>query len=319
MQLIKAATVYRAYMPQAPETLEEHLEAKPFVELSASDFSGAGFVPPVEGDARLVVTFEGGYAFALRYDEKIVPASVTTAEAKKAIEAEEETLGFRLGKKRRQEIRENTFRNLLVRALTRTKVVQCYFVPTENLLIVPTTSKKLADIVTSELVRVMGSLKATTIYVSEAKGNLTTRLLNYLSGDYEDEHPFGNLEVGSRCKLRSPDKRRFAFDLSEDLIEAREGIEEAARVQGQIEEIELLDAGLSFRFTSDFKFKGIDFGTEPAKAGDFDSAFDLWKHEAGIQVQATTRVVLQVCDLLDYKEPAPTVETEDPPEDEALT
>jgi len=302
VKLIKSASVYQAHLPQSINALEEHLSAKPFVELGATDFAGAGFVPPVEVTGALAVSFEGGYAFAVRYDEKIVPASVTSAEAKKRITAEEEECGFRLGKKRRQEIREYTFHDLLTRALTRTKVVQCYFVPTSNLLIVPTTSKKLADTITGELVKVMGSLKATTIYVSEAKASLTTRLSSYLAHDYEDQ-PVGAFEVGSKCKLRSSDGRRFSFDLSADLIEANDGIQEAVRGGGLIEEIELLGGDMSFRLTSDFKLKGIDPGVEPAKAGDFDDALDLWQHEASIQVAAVDRVVRAVCELLDYKEP----------------
>lgn len=309
MKLIKSASVYQAHLPQNIDTLEAHLSAKPFVELGATDFAGAGFVPPVEVTGALAVSFEGGYAFAVRYDEKIVPASVTSAEAKKRITAEEEECGFRLGKKRRQEIREYTFHDLLTRALTRTKVVQCYFVPTSNLLIVPTTSKKLADTITGELVKVMGSLKATTIYVSEAKASLTTRLSSYLAHDYEDQ-PFGNFAVGSKCKLRSSDGRRFSFDLGADLIEANDGIQEAVRGGGLIEEIELLDVELAFRFTADFKLKGIDLGAEPSKADEFDDALEHWKHEAGIQVDAVHRIVTEVCALLDYKEPVPTEGTE---------
>lgn len=309
MKLIKAATTYRAHLPQTIENLEDHLGTKPFVELGTYDFAGAGFVPPVEGQPDLVMPFPGGYAFAVRYDEKIVPASVTSAEAKKAIAAEEEECGFRLGKKRRQEIRESTFQNLVSRALTRSKVIQCYVVPTDNLLIVPTTSKKLADTVTSELVRVMGSLKTTTIYVSEAKASLTTRLSSYLDEDNEDP-PFGHFEVGSKCKLRSSDGRRFSFDLGADLTEARDGINEAVRVGSQIEEIELLDGDLAFRFTADFKLKGIDLDAEPSRADEFDDALDYWKHEAGIQVAAVHRIVTEVCALLDYKEPVPTEGTE---------
>lgn len=311
MKLIKSASVYQAHLPQSINALEEHLSAKPFVELGTSDFAGAGFVPPAEGQPDLVVPFHGGYAFAVRYDEKIVPASVTTAEAKKAIAAEEEECGFRLGKKRRQELRESTFQNLVARALTRTKVVQCYFVPTSNLLIVPTTSKKLADTITGELVQVMGSIKATTIYVSEAKASLTTRLSSYLDevNDREDP-PFGSFKVGSKCKLRSSDGRRFSFDLGADLTEARDGINEAVRVGSQIEEIELLDGDLAFRFTADFKLKGIDLGTEPSKADAFDDALEHWKHEAGIQADAVHRIVIEVCALLDYKEPVPTEGTE---------
>ena len=56
-------------MPDAA-VLETHLSELPFAELAPSAFSIAGFVPPL-ANGSIVETFDGGYAFAVRYDEKI--------------------------------------------------------------------------------------------------------------------------------------------------------------------------------------------------------------------------------------------------------
>jgi recombination associated protein RdgC len=308
MKLIKSATSYRIHLPQQGADLAELCEKKPFRELAPSDFAGSGFIEPVEGEG-LVLSFGGGYAFAVRYDEKIVPAAVTTQEAKKRITQLEEEYGRRLGRKERQQIREEVFHDLTLRALTRTQEITSFFLPEHKLLIVPTTSKKLADVVTANLCRVMESVKATTIYVSSVKGSLTTYLKSHLGGDesddYEKDFPF---DFGNQVRLKS-EGRSFAFALSEDIEEARQGIEEAVAHGAEVTDIELFDGVTRFRLTQDFKLKGIDNG-EPTDAKDFDCHLDLWKHEAAIQSRAAACVINALCELLDFKDLAGEVEKE---------
>ena len=299
MKLIKAASVYRCVMPDAA-TLETHLGELAFKELAPSDFSGAGFVAPSATGA-LTETFEGGYAFAVRYDEKIIPASVTNAEAKKRIAEIEEQQDRRLGRKERNEIREETFVTLKLKALTRSSTVTCFYIPASQLLIVPTASRSMAGIVTGALVKVMGSLKATTIYVSEAKNGLTTRLAAYLDGDAS---AFDTFSVGRRCKLAGLEGEKFAFDLADDLNSAAKGLREAIWHRGaKVKEIALIADGLTFRLNDDFQIKGVSFlAGEPPPDG-YEDAVAEFKHEAAVQVALFASVVNNLCELLDYKPP----------------
>lgn len=303
MNLIKSASVYRCTMPEAPGILAAHLEEMPFRELQPAEFGRTSFVPPLEAYGDLALRFEGGYAFAVRYDEKIVPASVTSAEAKKRISEIEAQEGRRLGRKERQEIRERVFASLVLRALVRTTVVTCFYLPADRLLVVPTTAKAAIGRVLENLVKVMGSLKATTIYVSEAKNGLTTRLDTYLEEGCIGG-AFDGFSVGANCKLRNPDGRRFAFKLNVELGEALQGLREAISGGAKVEELELIheDAGVTFRLSADFKIKGVGSDLE-SKASDFNDALDHWEHEASVQTLAFAVVVNDLCALLDYKEP----------------
>jgi recombination associated protein RdgC len=307
MHLIKSATSYRIHLPQNSGDLAELCAKKPFVELAPSDFAGAGFVAPLEGN--LTASFEGGYAFSVRYDEKIVPASVTNAEAKKRIAELEEAQDFRMGRKERQRVREEVFHDLTLRALVRTQVVTSFFLPEHNLLLVPTTSKKLAYIVTRELCRVMESVKATTIYVSSVKASLTTQLQGYLMDAEireEGDTILTHFTVGTRCQLRTEEGRRYTFVLTEDLEEANAGIQEAMDAGAQVSELELFDGTARFRLGQDFKLKGIDTG-DPAESSSFDDHVELWKHEAAVQTRAVAAVVNALCEVLDFKDPAEKV------------
>lgn len=299
MKLIKAATVYRCVMPDAA-TLETHLSELAFAELSPSDYAGAGFVAPTI-NGTLVESFEGGYAFAVRYDEKIIPASVTNAEAKKRIAEIEEQQDRRLGKKERNEIREETFHTLKLKALTRSNTVKCFYVPASQLLIVPTSSRAMADVITGSLVKVMGSLKATTIYVSEAKNGLTTRLTAYLDGD---NGAFDEFSVGRQCKLKAHEGEKFSFDLSENLSSATEGLREAIGIHGaKVKEIALIADELTFRLTDDFQIKGVAFPAAEVPADGYEDAVAEFKHEASVQTTMFASVVSNLCDMLDYQPP----------------
>lgn len=299
MKLIKSAIVYRCAMPDAA-TLEGHLAEQVFKELTPSDYSGAGFTNPTI-NTTLVETFEGGYAFAVRYDEKIIPASVTNAETKKRIAEIEEQQDRRLGRKERNEIREDTFHTLKLKALTRTSSVICFYIPAHELLIVPTTSRMLADVVTGSLVKVMGALKATTIYVSEAKNGLTTRLTAYLQGDAS---AFDEFSVGRRCKLQGLEGEKFSFDLFGKLNSATEGLREAIIGHGaKVTEIALIADEVEFRLSDSFQIKGINFPFAEAPAEGYEDAIAEFKHEAAVQTTLFAAVVNNLCDLLGYKPP----------------
>ena len=86
MKLIKNAICYRMTLPVLP-LLEGHLSELRHTEIHEAEREKVGFVPTeipgaVTGD-QLTEPFEGGLAFTLRIDEKIIPAAVISAEVKR--------------------------------------------------------------------------------------------------------------------------------------------------------------------------------------------------------------------------------------------
>lgn len=324
MKLITAAKTYAAFLPAADE-LHAHLINLPFEECQPIDYARGGFIYIPEaleftedGTPSLVSRLDGAYAFRYRYDEKIVPAAVVTSTANKRIADEESDFGFRLGKIRRREIREDTFRDLVLRALVRTKEVTCFYVPSATSvapgrLIVATSSKSLADNITGALVKVMGSLKAQTIYVSTAKASLTTRLSAYLQSDFEASASAfdGRFHVGGEVRLKNSEGRTISIKAA-DLPSSKDAIGEAIAAGAQVEAIQLESEDCRFNLTANLDLKRIEMVNGASILPDFGSAQEHWYHEASIQTAAVSAVVSSLCAMFDY-DPASAFAAEQDP------
>lgn len=288
MKLIPAARLYTVVLPEA-DAMAKHLATVPHVDLEQHLPMGSGFVP-VYGES-LVHTFAGGYAFALRYDEKVVPKSAVVEEVKKRATAFEDAFGYVPGRKALREIRENVMSDLCAKALTRSKTTICYYNTTEEILVIPTTSRKLCDTITGQMVRAVESVKSSSIHVAGVRNSLTNHLKGYL---FHDEDAFGNMEVGSRCKLASAETK-FSFDL-DNLNTATDGIIEATKTGAEVTEIAMSFSGVSFRLVDDFSLKGIAFeGIEPSEDE------DQFAYEASAQLLMLSAVVKELCQMFGYK------------------
>jgi recombination associated protein RdgC len=303
MNHIKSAITYRATLPDI-NTLGALLAENQFSELTSLQFSGAGFIenPYDEWCVTVINSYAGDTAFTLRYDEKILPAEVFIAEARKAVEKEEFDLGERLSKKEIARIKEEVFNGMLAVALIKTTEITCFYRPTESLLIVPTSSKKLADIVTGKLLKSIGSIKATSIFVTDAKQGLTTKIENYLNGTYG----FDNFEVGGSVKLKGGTKTEsneisVSFK-TKDIFESKTGIFEAIASGAKVTEISLSNDDVEFNVNDSLITKGVSFiGDELMDV--FDCALDEWKHTAASQVLMFANAHNHLCELFEYKEP----------------
>lgn len=300
-KLINQASAYKVVLPGA-DALTEHLSTVPFEELLPHIPFGSGFVA-APGTTELVVTFTGGYVFSLRYDEKIVPGAVVKAELAKSAAKFEEWEGYKPGRKVLRELRERVVAELTAKALTKTKVVNCYYNTAEQLLILPTISRKLKDTVMRQLVRAVESMKSTTINVSTAKGSLTTRLFNYIAR--QDVDAFGEFTVGERVILIG-EQGKSSFDL-DALTNASAGLMEAISSGGQVSELALKLNGVNFRLSQDFLLKGVVFDDQPDEDENRDAS-ENFAHEASVQLLQVSTVINGLCKLFDY---TPAIKSEE--------
>lgn len=297
MKLIKNAIIYKATLPQVI-LLEDHLSHNKFVELGDLEFSRAGFVHSPCINSFTCILPGVGYALNLRYDEKIIPSSVVNVASKKVI-AEQETLeDRRLPAKERNAIRDQVFTGMLSKALVKTVEITCFYHMEQELLIVPTASKKLADIVISRLLKAVGSIKTETINIDGLQLGITKKLEGFLEGD---DHAFSGFTVGGKCKLKSHEGRSQSFKQA-DITEAKDGIQEALALSAQVVELELSNNDIEFRITNDFTIKGIHFISELDEETEFDSALDQWKHEAAVQLMLFSEAQKDLVKLFEYKE-----------------
>lgn len=305
MKLITNAIVFAAELPSI-ELVAQHLAEIPFEPIGPVFRSRAGFIAnPVTGE--LVTPIEGGFSFTVRSDEKILPGAAVRQAINEAIDAEESEIERPLDVDERGAISEAIVARLIENALVKTTVVNCFYSINDKFLIVPTTGKPLAQTVMGLLIKAVGSVKTATIHVDNIKGGLTTRLKNFLGdGDLPpQENAFEGFKLGETCNMKHK-SYKANFNMG-DLREARQGIIEALEGDMEVELMELVHEGVSFKLTHDFKLRGISFDgelteDEEAQREDADIAF-LWRLEAATQLLQLVDTIKALCDLFEYKRP----------------
>lgn len=289
MKIIKAARVYKAGLPNLP-LLRDHLEELAFTEISSHEYSRTGFVAtPGSPSAELVTFLPSGYSFALRYDEKIIPAASVKAEVAKRAAA----MDYKPGRKQLREMRDEVFADMVTVALHRTTIVPCFYHPASETLLVCTVSQKLADLVMSSLVKVIGSIKTTTIHIAELKNGLTTKIKNQLfTGDTQ----FPGFELPGSFWLKSDNGEKVSIEI--EVGDSDGPLSEALGAGLQVEALRLNRGIVSFKLSSDFVFRGISF-----VEGEEEPEEDAWVGEADIQLIEMADTVKALCDLMGYEAP----------------
>jgi recombination associated protein RdgC len=296
MKLIPAATLYKCELPYG-KNLGIILEENRFVDLSSIEAERAGF--EVMFNESFIAVFEGGYAFKVRYDEKILPNSVVVSAANKRIAELEALQSRKLGKKERKEIKDEEYFTLVQKALVSTKMITCFYITEEKLLIVPTASKKLADIVMVRLLKAVGAIKATTLYVDGIKNSTTSKLLAYLE---EDTNLFGDFDVSGHVKLKGLSGASQLTVKETDLSDAKDALLEALNKGSQVEEIGLENKDVFFRLSSDFRIRGVEFLSEP-DGEDSEDELREFSVTASIQTMLFVNMSNMLLKLFEYKEP----------------
>lgn len=296
-KLIKNAIVYTAQLPDA-HNLAIHLKELPYAEIQETQLSRASFVPNKFSN-ELVTEFEGGYAFSLRFDEKILPTAIVKEKAKERIAKIEELSGSRLNKVERLTIIDDEMVRLARTALVKTAIITAFYRIEDKMLFVPVTNKRLAGIVIGNLIHVVGSVKTTTINISDIKNGLATRLKSHLEGQYAalEQEGFKLGETVSLTKLGES----VSYKLT-DLAAAKDSIIDRIDKGFSVNNLSLISNEVEFKLTSDFQFKQIAFGVD-IETDEADDAVFLWRQEAAIQSMLLTKIVRDLCKLLDYQEP----------------
>lgn len=296
MKIIKATRVYAAALPNAA-TIQDHLEELTFTELLSSQYSTTGFVPvPGAKDGNLVTKLDAGYAFALRFDEKIVPAASVKAEVAKRAEQIAADEGFKPDRQRLRELREIVFSDMVKVALHKTTIVPCFYDTTKGYLFVATVSQKLADMVMRDLVRAVGSVETRTIHIDNLKNGLTSRLKDQLFAELEK---FGSFELTGSYWLREGNEK-VSIELTSDNDEP---LRKALEAGLQVEALRLLSGPVEFKLSSDFVFRGITFAEPEGEPQAFESMAEAWLAEASLQLVLLTGVIADLCELLGYQPP----------------
>ena len=194
----KNLLIYRFTKPfdTTAEQLDELLSAHTFAPCGSQDKVKLGWVPPVgDSGAPLVHATAGNMMMCLQRQEKVLPASVVNeflADKVAEIKEQEERS---VGRKERQELKDQIIFELLPRAFARTQKLFAYIDPKQGLLIINTTSYTRAEDLMNALREAVGSLPLLPL---KAKNQAEHSMTNWL----QTATPPENFTIGGECELR---------------------------------------------------------------------------------------------------------------------
>lgn len=290
-QLIKAAIVYQADFGMNAAALHEKLTEHQFRECETNQIRSVGFVPVTGGEA-LTAEFKNGFAFRVRIDQKQIPAAVLKAKTEELAERFLQHELRKPSKTERATIKDEALYELAAQTFPRTAIITCFYQQTTGYLIVPTTSKQLADIIGSALIKAAGSIKTETIHVSDVKHGLTTRLKAWNDGN---EDAFGVFSPCAEAALQQGD-RKIGIKMG-SLTSAKQAIKEALESKFDVMSMGFThDGETEFRLTKDFRLKGIEFAHTDSE----DEEEASFYAQATLEVDAVSAVITDLVDMIGH-------------------
>lgn len=127
------------------DTLADALLPFAFTEPTSVEETRTGFVPPRDGDPALVASVGRQLLFALRQDRKLLPARVVAQFVRQRAERIEAEEGFKPGRKRMKELKEQVRDELLPRAFSLATDTRAWIDPVAGWLAVDAASPSRAD------------------------------------------------------------------------------------------------------------------------------------------------------------------------------
>lgn len=157
-------TVYRlAAGPQLdrilePAALASRLAEQAFHPTMALQDSALGWVPPRDSDPSLVIVVGRQLLLRMREERRLLPTQVVTRVVTERARAIEDEQGFKPGRKRLRELRDEVRDELLPRAFSLTSDTGVWIDAERGWLLVDTASTKRADAVIALLLRSVDDL-----------------------------------------------------------------------------------------------------------------------------------------------------------------
>lgn len=258
----------------SPESLDERLRDRAFAPASSIEERSAGWVPLREDASSLVHAVQGQMLVALREEKKLLPAKVVTQVLRQRAEQIEAAEGFKPGRKRMKELKEQVRDELLPRAFSLSNDTRAWIDRANGWLAVDAASAGRAEEVYELLGRCIEGFPARPLKVTgsvsgamtawlqadepppgftvdqdvelKARGGKAT--VRYANQSLEQEDIARHVKAGKECtKLALTWAGRVSFLLTDRLeirrVRPLDVLKEAAGEAG--------DAGADERFDSD--------------------------------------------------------------------
>ena len=194
----KNLQVYRFTKPfsLSPEELTDVLAERAFQPCAGQDQLKLGWVPPLGRFGDDYVHANNGYMMlCAKRQEKVLPPAVIREELEERLLALEETEDRKIGRKERNQMKDEVMFELLPRAFARSSLQFAYIDSQENLLVVNSSSVKRAEEFIALLREAVGPLSL----IPMTPKNLPIQVMT----DWvEKGQVAAGFELGQACELR---------------------------------------------------------------------------------------------------------------------
>lgn len=192
--------IYRLTAPftLSPEELAQAIAANSFKPCGSLAMQSYGWVSPLGRNGQeLIHSASGRILLCARKEEKMLPSSVIKDEIDERALAIEEAEARSVGRKERQQLKDEVIFALLPRAFTRSSNTFAYIDPRNNWIVVDATSAKRAEDLLSLLREGIESLPVRPLAVQRPPATVMTSWLS-------DNSSANDFVPQQECELRDP-------------------------------------------------------------------------------------------------------------------
>ncbi|WP_415912637.1 recombination-associated protein RdgC [Neptuniibacter sp. QD37_11] len=251
--LFKNAIVYRLATDEVKD-LSDKLKAKAFQPCGRLDETSSGWVSPIVDDHEMIVFEIAGRALmCLKTEDKVIIPAIVKEELSNRVRKLEKERGNKIGKKEKQDIKDEIIQEMLPTAPCKPSRIFGYIDYQNKMVVVEATSSKNADKFIESFRNTVGAedFKAFPIQVNMS---VSTEMGRW----QKDEAIPDRLLWGDKCSLKNMEDSGTIKYNKQDMGD--EGITDYLCADKVIKDAQFeFDETVMFTFTDAFTFKGLKY------------------------------------------------------------
>lgn len=234
------------------EMLSDKLNENAFSPVTGLDWFSEGFTPPYHFSPDHVFPADFTWGITLKKSEKVLPASVIRDILDEKITHIQDTENRNIGRKEKQELKEQITDDLLPRAFTRSSKVHAVCDVRSGLLIINQSTTSKAENLLSKLREALGGLEAKLPKTKISPSVLMTEWLS--SGSCE-----GGFDFDNTCELKGQGEAAAMVKISKQDLTTDE-VAQHLKTGKTVTQLGLVWRDqIAFVLTSDLTFKRIQY------------------------------------------------------------
>lgn len=232
--------------------LTEKLTHAAFTPIVGLDWFSEGFVAPYHFADELAYSADFTWSLALKKSEKVLPAAVIRDFLDEKIAQIQETENRQVGRKEKQELKEQITDDLLLRAFTRSSRTYAICDTRTGFLFINGTSNHKAEILLTKLREALGSLEARLPNTQRSPSSLMTEWLSC-------GHAEGGFELDCDVELRGQGDVAPVVKITKSDLTSNEVIQHLQTGKTVSQMSLIWREQIAFTLTDDFKLKKIQY------------------------------------------------------------